>query len=371
MWAVYWAFAWFKYGKEYKAGNIPKYLHHPPSKLQPALVELLLSQGNKITVKTFGATLFDLAHRKYLILTERRVLKHFLIHSYTQHEYGIVIRKSLVEIDKDKNLKEFEKMLLNQIYLYYEKPSDEEITSFALRKTDFIIKLDNLKSNMKQASFREFWLEWEKEIKKEGEKLGFLEQGSVTKHNFFWISFAVLLVLNILVLSFSTSGRFFGLVYLPFVSAGLLWPFIYLFFIVIRLKSFTPTRIFSFMKRWSFAWGPEAKKWQAFNNFLNDFSHFKSTLPQQLPIWEEYLVYGILFGLTEKILKLMPLILGEQVPTWYVTSGGSGISTSFSSFTSGLNSFSSGFSTGATAGSGGGFSSGGGGGGGGGGGSAG
>ena len=51
LWLVFWIWQYFKYGKEYEF-ETPKYLHEAPSKLPPALVEVLLNQNSSVSTKS-------------------------------------------------------------------------------------------------------------------------------------------------------------------------------------------------------------------------------------------------------------------------------------------------------------------------------
>jgi uncharacterized membrane protein len=82
-------------------------------------------------------------------------------------------------------------------------------------------------------------------------------------------------------------------------------------------------------------------RWDAFRRFLDDFPRFADAVPVQIEIWERLLVYGIAFGLADKILDEAKLRLPEEVlasspmgPTfWIIPWGGDdwagGLSSSF------------------------------------------
>jgi uncharacterized membrane protein len=364
LWAAYWIWTWFKHGREYEH-NTPKYIHDPPSQLPPALVEILLSQGNTVSPRSFIATLFDLANRKYLVIADRRVLKKGFFGTKSVHEYTIIFRKNLEEIKDDTRLRKYEKLFVTEIAKTVSVFNTEEKEAFGVKDELLAFKLADLKTGFKSSGFRTFWQDFEKEIKEEAKGLGFLEQGSETRHNYFVASLIIIAVLN--------AVMFF--VFDTFKAAGFIGPVIFwVFILAVRItsiisgvkKSKSGVSIFSFMKRWTTAYGQEARSWQSFKNFLGDIGHFQDKMPHDLVLWEKFLVYGALFGLTDKILKLMPLALGEAAtPNWYVGSGGS--FGTFSDFSSGVSDFSSNLSSSFSAGSSGGFSGGGGGGGGGGG----
>ena len=362
-WAVYWIYAWFKYGREYDH-DIPQYLHDPPSNLAPALVEILLSQGNIVSTKSFISTLFDLANRKYLIISDRRVLKkRFLLGTSSEHEYAIILKKTRGEFAKDTNLRKYEKLFIGEMANNLSNWTDDEKEAFGIKNELYAFKFSDIKNSFKKPSFYSFWQEFEKEIKKEAKTLGFLEQASETRHNYFVATFLIIVVIDAVALFLLDASRV-----ITFIGPMLLWGFligIRLLAIIIRLVNGKKSpNILGFMKRWSLTYGAEAKKWQAFKNFLGDLGHFQNKMPHDLVLWERFLVYGALFGFTEKILKLTPIVLGETtIPSWYV--GSSGSFNTFSDFSSSISHFSSNLNSGFSAGSGGSFSGGGGGGGGG------
>jgi uncharacterized membrane protein len=72
-WIIFWTYVWFKYGKEYHL-DTPKYIHNPPSNLEPALVESLVNQGLNITPNSFSATILDLARKKYIKIEAQQTL---------------------------------------------------------------------------------------------------------------------------------------------------------------------------------------------------------------------------------------------------------------------------------------------------------
>ncbi len=91
------------------------------------------------------------------------------------------------------------------------------------------------------------------------------------------------------------------------------------------------------LKRRTQAWARENDRWRAFKRFLDDFSDFRELPPEALTLWESYLVFGILFGNAKKILKALPVILGERggtVPAWYSAAGRAGFVSSADSIAS-------------------------------------
>jgi uncharacterized membrane protein len=129
----------------------------------------------------------------------------------------------------------------------------------------------------------------------------------------------------------------------------------------------------------------EAERWEAFRRYLKDFPRLKDAPAATLQLWESYLVYGIAFGIAERVLKAahlyMPPELHQQSTVYWMSSspdlGSGATSIGISSLASDLESALTPISTGSSSSSsssfddfGGSFSSSGGGGGGGGGGGA-
>ena len=117
----------------------------------------------------------------------------------------------------------------------------------------------------------------------------------------------------------------------------------------------------------------EGQRWRAFRHYLNDFPRLKEAPPSSVALWERYLVYGIAFGIAERVLQgaqiHMPQELHDQSSLYWISPNsdlGSGASAlGISNLTSGFGSAFTPPSSGSSGGFGGGFGGGGGGGGGG------
>ena len=51
----------------------------------------------------------------------------------------------------------------------------------------------------------------------------------------------------------------------------------------------------------------EAERWEAFRRYLTDFPRLQEAPPATLALWERYLVYGIAFGIAERVLQAAQL----------------------------------------------------------------
>jgi uncharacterized membrane protein YgcG len=351
-----------------------------PSDLPPALVDLLRKEGISVTPAAFTATIFDLAQRGYLQVEDRTEEKAGLFGPKQKTTTSLTFTKkagageSLRPFERDalgllgsvgtgtspvsfaalsaalggsfKSIERFRKFRRGAVpAILSEIPADSGIVHGTS------LTIDDLKAWLKKnpTQFQSWFRSWGEAIKAEGKALEFVEPESLKRRNrFIAVTIpAALLTLNPILA----------------VMGGILVPKI---------------------KRRSVRWARENEMWKALKRFLDDFSEFKDLPPEAYRLWERYLVFGILFGNAKKILKSLPLILGDEraaIPVWYAGSSrqaflsGSGIG-SIASMVQSIESAATTIQQASTSaahyssGGGGGFSSGGGGGGGGGGGSA-
>src|SRR5262245_4021405 len=56
----------------------------------------------------------------------------------------------------------------------------------------------------------------------------------------------------------------------------------------------------------------EAERWDAFRRYLTDFPRLHEAAPATLELWELFLVYGIAFGIAERVLQAAHLAMPEE-----------------------------------------------------------
>jgi len=70
----------------------------------------------------------------------------------------------------------------------------------------------------------------------------------------------------------------------------------------------------------------EARRWDAFRRYLTDFPRLDEAAPATLALWERYLVYGIAFGIAERVLQAahlrMPEALHDQSSIYWISPNG-------------------------------------------------
>ena len=71
---------------------------------------------------------------------------------------------------------------------------------------------------------------------------------------------------------------------------------------------------------------PRAEVEEAFRRYLTDFPRLKEAPPATLELWERFLVYGIAFGIAERVLQgahlHMPEELHNQSTIFWITPTG-------------------------------------------------
>ena len=57
----------------------------------------------------------------------------------------------------------------------------------------------------------------------------------------------------------------------------------------------------------------EAERWEAFRRYLTDFPRLQEAPPATLALWERLLVYGIAFGIAERVLQAAHMAMPEEL----------------------------------------------------------
>ena len=57
----------------------------------------------------------------------------------------------------------------------------------------------------------------------------------------------------------------------------------------------------------------EAQRWEAFRRYLADFPRLDIAPPATLALWERFLVYGIAFGIAERVLQGAQIHMPEEL----------------------------------------------------------
>ncbi|HET6171479.1 MAG TPA: DUF2207 domain-containing protein [Gaiellales bacterium] len=332
---------YWRFGREQSTGTAPKYLNEPPDELPPALVPSLLAQHVVAGGDQMAATLFELVRRGRYKMTP-----------VTREESTLLglHHKEVDDVDLTRGDESVELSVVEKpVAAIFDKLTEEGPAA-----------LSNVQDTVKGLSTadREWFHErseaFESAVRNQARQRKFWSgRGMVVK----WLSFAVLLLAGA---GFLVAG-IAGLADPPLVRKDLILTAIgaalALDAVVI---AFVPASVW---RRRGPKLQASAEGWEGFRRYLNDFPRLADKPADTLPLWERYLVYGITFGLAERVLEAarvdFPGVSASAVyaPALYVSSF------STSSFASGLGGAFGSPSSGGSGGGGGGGSFGGGGGG--------
>jgi uncharacterized membrane protein len=299
----------FRYGREPRLSYEREYEQEPPRWFPPVFLGVLLSQKKDLAllVRAFFATILDLARRGYLTVHE-------------EEKRGFLLRRDLLsfrltakgENDKEwaKELHPFEQEVL--ALLRRIRPSPESpVTTRDIE--EWGKTMDGSRGNLVA-----FLDRWDRELRREVEREYFplLDTVSERKRNIFIGLGACALIAGFVVtfLEVQSSGG---------ALIALLVPPLALIFLLIVLAQ-------HFLSRWS----PEAaltyRRLMAFHHFLSDFSLLKEASSQLLALWDRYLVYAVVLGVAEKLLRHIRRYVEEthipfHTPSWYSSAQGTGL----------------------------------------------
>lgn len=274
----------------------PKYIRDIPSDLTPLEVGLLLNK--KITKNEISATILDLIRRKIIVL-EKDIKNDEILH---------------LNIDKSDLYK-----LSQSDYNFIKMVFQDEI-NIKLKK---IKKIDN-------TSFLN-WKNNELKLLKENKYLESFDKKNKSINGMtlmigislcivgaipFGIPFLCiygfqrykenLLVFLICLMNFLLIIP--SIIINGFIHISIIFTIVFSIIILIMLSK-APFKI---KMKLSDLGKSEKNKWYAFRNFLNDFSRMYEKEIPEVSLWEKYLVYATVFGISEKVLNSMKIKLAQE-----------------------------------------------------------
>ncbi len=266
LWLLIYFYFWKRVGRDYRFEDIPEYYRELPSDLPPALVQVLRREGEKPLPVAFTATLFDLATRGYLMIEDEKVAKKTLFGLKTGQRTIFELKKNYRE---DGSLRNWEKSVLD---IVFDRAGE-------MGRPGSRISLDELISYLEKhpTEYQIWFRQWQKEIQREGQKLGFVEPEGRRLSQIF-------LIISIVVASLTFS------------------PVMFILTLALAPK----------LKRRRQDWARENELWKALDRFLDDFSEFKEIPAEAYRLWDKYLVFGILFGNARKLVKMLLRVLEDR-----------------------------------------------------------
>jgi uncharacterized membrane protein len=339
---------WFM-GRERKTGYDREYEQEPPTDTEPALVPTLLRQGGEAGSYEFTATLFDLVRRGVYKATPTTTERP--IWGGLRHEQ---VSDLEISAGENRELRAWERDVANVV--------DGVLDGGSERLSRFRDKIEDERESMhpRFTSFKEH-------VDDEATRLHwFRSKGAIPLViATVLFGFAGVLLVFFAVRQWRPVYPRYSDVVLVGIGACL----------VANAALCLGTLVFNrrAWKRRTPAGQEEAERWQAFRHYLSDFPRLQEAPPATLELWERYLVYGITFGIAERVLQgaqlHMPEALHEASSIYWISSWGdlgsgptslsigdlaSGFGSSLAPPNSGSGGFGGGFSGGGGGGSGGG-----------------
>ncbi len=332
------AWLYLKYGREPKTQFQAQYLRELPQPEQPPAMAAFIWRMGTIGRDDVTATLLDLVNRKVIDLERVTVEKKKLFGKDEATTYRLTLH--------DERLGEllvYERDLVQ--FLFHQIAGGSTLVLSELKEL----------AKKKKTAFSSGYADWTKKAKKEAERRGFLDAKAA----------------RMAVLGSAVSIAAIVAAGAAAIFAG--WWFFFLGIPVGIVLIFVSRAI----KRRSQEAAELHAQYEALERYLKDFGRLQEKPPDAVVLWEHFLVYAVVFGIADKVVKAMTVKVPEVIDDpafrtsyflWFALPGGGGMS-AFSemnqSFSAAVSVATSSSSSGS--GGGGGFSGGGGGGGGGGG----
>lgn len=298
------AFAYMRFGREHGTGTAPEYVHEPPDDLPPALVPSLLAQRVVAGGEQLAATLFELVRRGRFTMTHV---------TREESSFAGLRRKEVDDVDLARGDESIELAVV-------EKPV---AAIFDKLTTEGPIALSQVSKTVKglSTSDREWFhgrsQAFESAVRNQArQRLFWSGHGMLVK----WLSFAAFLLVGggLLVVGIV------GLADPPLIRRDLV---ITAAGAALALNAFVLLLLPAPMwRRRRPALQASAEQWEGFRRYLEDFPRLADKPADTLPLWERYLIYGIAFGIAERVLEAakisFPAITDSSVyvPALYVQS---------------------------------------------------
>ncbi len=294
---VFWIF-----GRERRTGYDREYEQEPPSDTPPALVPVLLRQGGEAGSYEFTATLFDLIRRGVYkaepTTTERPIWAGLRSETVADLELSLGVRDELTP---------WEDKVADVV--------DAVLDGGSERLSRFRDEIEDERESMAKR-FQSFQSAVGKEVERRG-----------------WFRSVGGLALAVAIVAFGVAGGVLGW----FALDG--WRTVYPRFSDVVLVALAgcllagaallfATLLFArrVWRRRRKTGQLEAERWEAFRRYLTDFPRLHEAPPATLELWERYLVYGIAFGIAERVLQgaqlHMPEALHEASTIYWISPTG-------------------------------------------------
>ena len=272
---VVWLVVYVRNGREYRPRFRERYLRDVPADLPPALVGLLWRMGRTVTDRDLTATLLDLAVKGVVRISEEPAAPSRAGKvTDGRHTPGVRLTLQVENVDRVDALTEPLVDLLFGDAAEGDSLTVRELQSWAKRH---------------RTRFRSGMETWREGVEERAERLGFLEKGG-GKH----VAQAAAAAVTAAVIAFAMSV--WGDDPWLLVPAGLLLVLAFLSG-VMRRRSREASELFA--------------RYAALYRYLRDFGRLHEKPPEAVVLWEQYLVYAVVFGIADKVLAQMRVTVPE------------------------------------------------------------
>ena len=257
-------YIYLKYDREYKSDFKLEYYRDFPGKYGPSSLEYLLKRN--ITTLSLSATILDIIRKKGLEVSQ-----------VTKKDYTLIKKE-----DNKAKLSKEETYVLD--WLINDIGDGKEVSLSAIKKIS--------KNNNSAKSFVDKYQRWVNLEKTKAQSLNFYEDNLMFK-----MIGGLIAILGIVLIIISFNfGIQNNIVIITTIMSILL--LIY---------------VISFKKR-TLKGNEDYVKWKAFKKFLLNFGRFRDKELPEIVLWEKYLVYATIFGIADRVSKVMEIKVKEVDP---------------------------------------------------------
>ncbi len=275
------AFAYVRFGREHPTGSTPEYLHDPPDDLAPAVVPSLLAQRVVAGGDQLTATLFELVRRGRFKMTP-----------VTREESSMLglRHKEIDDVDLSRGDESIALSAVEKpVAAIFDKLSATEpvALSHVAKTVKDLPETDRVWFHSQYESF-------EKAVRNQVRQRAFWSgRGMLVK----WLSFVSFALAGGLLLVLGIAG----IADPPLVRQDLIitaagGALVLNALVVLLLPA-------PMWRRRRPEMQASAEQWEGFRHYLTDFPRLADKPADTLPLWESYLVFGIAFGIADRVLE--------------------------------------------------------------------
>ncbi len=265
---------YLRYGREPKTQYQAQYLRDfPQPQLPPALAAFIWRMGS-VGSEDVTATLLDLVNRKVIDLERVTVQENGLFGSSDKVTYKLTLHDEQVD-----SLLPFEQQLVK--FLFHQIAGGNELVLSELKDL----------ARTHRTTFAKGFQTWKNNVEKEGERRGFLDP-QADRMAFTASAFAFIAIV--------AAGA-------AAVFSGFWWFFLGIAVGVVLIY------VARAVKRRSQGAAELHAQYAALERYLKDFGRLDEKPPDAIVLWEQFLIFAVVFGIADKVAKDMTVKMPEVV----------------------------------------------------------